>query len=157
MSKESKETITLLTSDVSQMSKVEKLKSESAGLFWIAGRQRTSFAAEVDALTRGEAETLGNDAKELSKFFGIYKQQLRIDGRKSGDYVFMVRLRCPAGGEIAPEQWAALDAAADRFADGTIRLTTRQAIQFHHVGAKLLGGLIRHLNERYADRGYRIS
>jgi sulfite reductase (ferredoxin) len=149
--------VTLRDSSVSEMSKVEKLKSESAGLFWVAGKERHSFASEIDAMTRGEAETIGGDAKELSKTFGIYKQQVRIEGRKSGGYIFMVRLKCPAGGEISPEQWAALDRAAERFADGTIRLTTRQAIQFHRVPGKLLGGLIRHLNQEYRDRGYRMS
>ncbi len=149
--------ITLLTSDVSQMSKVEKLKSKSEGLFWVAGKERHSFASELDALTRGEAETIGNEAKELSKHFGIYKQQLRIEGRKSGGYIFMARIKCPGGGEISPEQWCALDEAAERFADGTLRLTTRQGIQFHHVVGKQLGGLIRHLNERYRDRGYRMT
>ena len=149
--------VTLRDSSVSEMSKVEKLKSESAGLFWVAGKQKHSFASEIDAMTRGEAETIGGEAKELSKTFGIYKQQVRIEGRKSGGYIFMVRLKCPAGGEISPEQWAALDAGAERFADGTLRLTTRQAIQFHHIPGKLLGPLIRHLNQDYIHRGYRMS
>jgi sulfite reductase (ferredoxin) len=149
--------VTLRDSDLSQMSKPEKLKANSEGLFWVAGRERHSFASEIDALTRGEAETLGNDAKEISKTFGIYKQQVRIEGRKSGGYIFMVRLRCPAGGEISPEQWQALDTASDRFADGTLRLTTRQSIQYHHIPAKQLGPLIRFLNGEYRDRGYKIS
>jgi sulfite reductase (ferredoxin) len=151
------EPISLSTSDLSKMSKVDKLKAASEGLFWVAGRERHSFASEIDAMTRGEAQTIGGDAKELSKFFGIYKQQERVEGRKSGDYIFMVRLRVPSGGEFSPEQWRAVDAAADRFADGTIRITTRQGLQFHYVRGKDLGAFIRHLNESYEHSGYEMS
>ena len=151
------EPTTLKTASVDAMSKVDKLKVGSEGLFWVAGRERHSFASELDAMTRGDAETIGNDAKELSKFFGIYKQQERVEGRKSGDYIFMVRLKVPSGGEFSPEQWAALDEAADRFADGTLRITTRQGVQFHYVKGEQLGGLIRHLTDRYEDRGLEMS
>jgi sulfite reductase beta subunit-like hemoprotein len=151
------EPITLENADASQMSKVERLKAGSQGLFWLASKDPHSFGAELDALTRGEAQTIGNDAKELSKYFGIYKQQERIEGRKSGDYIFMVRLKLPAGGELSPEQWLALDEAADRFADGTLRITTRQGVQFHHVRGKSLGPLIRHLSQRYEHRGYEMT
>ena len=151
------ESISLATGDLSKMSKVEKLKAASEGLFWVAGRERHSFASEIDAMTRGEAETIGGEAKELSKYFGIYKQQERIEGRKSGEYIFMLRLKVPGGGEFSPEQWAALDAASERFADGTLRITTRQGVQFHHVRGKNLGALVRHLNERYPERGYHMT
>ncbi len=150
--------VTLKTADVSKMSKVEKLKSESAGLFWIAGKERKSFAQEIDELTREEIPTISNDAKELSKYFGIYKQQERGPrGSKSGDYVFMVRLKLPAGGELSPDQWVAIDDASDRFANGTIRLTTRQGVQFHYVYGRNLGPLVRYLNQEYESRGLDVS
>jgi sulfite reductase (ferredoxin) len=150
--------VTLANADLSQMSKVERLKVESAGLFFVAGREKVPFARELDALTDGSAETLSNDAKEISKHFGIYKQTERSEtGSKSGDYIFMVRMKNPAGGELSPEQWLALDAASERFADGTLRLTTRQGVQFHHVRAPDLGPLVRHLNQEVRDRGYRMT
>jgi sulfite reductase (ferredoxin) len=150
--------VTLANADLSQMSKVERLKVESAGLFFVAGREKVPFARELDALTDGTAETLSNDAKEISKHFGIYKQTERSEtGSKSGDYIFMVRMKNPAGGELSPEQWLALDTAAEQFADGTLRLTTRQGVQFHHVRAPLLGPLVRHLNQEVRDRGYRMT
>ncbi len=151
------EPVTLLSAEPSEMSKVEKLKRASQGLFWVASRERHSFAEEVDALGRGDAKTLSNEAKEISKHFGIYKQQEREAGRKSGDYSFMVRMKLPAGGELSPEQWLALDAGTERFADGSLRLTTRQGVQFHHVYGPELGPLIRHINREYADRGYRMT
>ena len=152
-----KPTISLKTADVAQMSKNERLKTGSEGLFWVAGRDPHSFGDELDAMTRGEKETIGGDAKELSKFFGIYKQQERIDGRKAGAHMFMVRLKVPAGGEFSPEQWAAVDEAAERFADGTIRITTRQGVQFHRIAGAQLGPLIRWLTREYEDCGYEIT
>ncbi|MDX1649035.1 MAG: NADPH-dependent assimilatory sulfite reductase hemoprotein subunit, partial [Myxococcota bacterium] len=94
--------------------------------------------------------TLSNPAKEISKFFGIYKQQERGErGKKSGDYIFMVRIKNPGGGRLTARQWVALDDAADRWADGTLRVTTRQGIQYHHVYGKGLAPLVRHLNREY--------
>jgi sulfite reductase (ferredoxin) len=147
-----KPAVTLESSELAEMSKNERIKVTSQGLFFV-GPGGETFAAELDALTRGEAPTLGNEAKELSKFFGIYKQQLRGErGRKSGDYVFMVRIKCPAGGELGPSQWAALDEAADRFGDGTLRITSRQGVQYHHVSGPKLAPLVRHLNRHYRDQ-----
>ncbi|MEE8556708.1 MAG: hypothetical protein V3T14_02365, partial [Myxococcota bacterium] len=150
--------VTLKSSDVSKMSKVEKLKAQSAGLFYIAGKDKKPFAKELDELTAGEIPTISNDAKEMSKHFGIYKQQVRGErGSKTGDYIFMIRLKLPAGGELSPEQWAAIDEAADRFADGTIRVTSRQGIQFHGVSGPHLGPLVRYLNQEYRDRGLKLT
>ncbi len=159
MPKDSPQTpVTLANAELAQMSKNERLKLESAGLFHVAGRDKVPFAKELDALTAGTAETLSNDAKEISKHFGIYKQTERSEtGSKSGDYIFMIRLKNPAGGELSPEQWLALDAGAERFADGTLRLTTRQGVQFHHVRAPKLGPFVRFLNQEVRDRGYRMT
>ncbi len=44
----------------------------------------------------------------------------------------MIRVRVPAG-VVTPKQWLALDAIAGTYANGTLRLTTRQAFQFHGV------------------------
>jgi hypothetical protein len=88
-----KPVVSLENGKLEEMSKNERIKAESEGLFFASdGKSRHSFAEEVDQLTRGERETIGNVAKELSKFHGIYKQQERGErGRKTGDYIFMVR------------------------------------------------------------------
>lgn len=148
------EAISLANADAAQMSKNERLKLESQGLFFVSasGEVRT-FLDEVNELDSGEKETIGNDAKELSKFFGIYRQHGRGErGRKTDEKFFMVRIRNPGGGSLNKEQWAALDAAADEFADGTIRITSRQGVQYHHVYGPKLAPLIRHLNRGYRDR-----
>lgn len=44
----------------------------------------------------------------------------------------MLRLRLP-GGRITPSQWLAAETLSDQFGNGTLKLTTRQAIQIHGV------------------------
>ena len=149
--------VTLLDSELSEMSKNETLKVESQGLFWVAGKTKHSFRSEIEDLTAGRAPTLSNEGKEISKHFGIYKQQERVEGRKSHNYIFMVRLRVPSGGEFSAQQWAAICEASDRYADGSLRLTTRQGIQFHYITAPALGPLIRFLNRTYPSTGYQMS
>jgi sulfite reductase (ferredoxin) len=143
--------VAMVSRDLSAMSKNERLKAESEGLFYVASPgNRHAFLDEVGALERGEVETLSNEAKEISKFFGIYKQQTRGErGKKTDEYIFMVRLKNPAGGAFGARPWAALDEATDRWADGTLRITARQGLQFHHVRGPGLGPLVRHLNREY--------
>jgi len=144
--------ITLSGADLNSMSSNERIKHASRGLVFAvdAKGNATPFAREIEALTSGEAPTIGSVAKELSKFFGTYKQQARGErGRKTDRFMFMVRIKCPAGGELNASQWGALDDAADTHADGTLRVTSRQAIQFHWVDGTQLAPLIRGLNRRY--------
>ena len=71
--------------------------------------------------------------KQLLKFHGIYQQRDR-ENRKAGEkrYSFMVRSRIP-GGRLTASQYLAHDALADRFGNGTLRITTRQGLQIHGV------------------------
>ena len=153
----SSKVVSLLDSGLSEMSRNERLKAESQGLFWVAGKRRHSFRDEVESLAAGESANLSNEAKEISKHFGVYKQQARVDGRKTGSQILMVRLKVPAGGEFSAAQWNALCEASDRFADGSLRLTTRQGVQFHHVAPAHLGELIRFLKQDYPQRDQEIS
>jgi len=144
--------VNLAGGDPAQMSNNERIKTASEGLFYVqpAKGERHAFADELDALDREETQTISSEAKEISKFFGIYKQQARGErGRKVDDHFFMVRIKAPAGGGFSRDQWLALDRAADDFADGTLRVTSRQGIQFHHVYGPRLAPLIRHLNRNY--------
>ncbi len=147
----SPEAVTLENSTLAEMSKNERIKVESKGLFYVSEKGEVhTFLDEVEALDRGEAETISGTAKELSKFFGVYRQQARGErGKKTDDHFFMVRIKAPAGGRLSPRQWQAIDAAGD-LADGTLRITSRQGVQYHHVYGPKLAPLIRGLN-----RGYR--
>lgn len=95
---------------------------------------------------------ISNDGEQLMKFHGIYAQDNRDVRRErslageSLDYSFMIRVAIP-GGRLTTEQWLALDQVSADIADGTIRLTTRQAIQFHGVAKVGLRPLARTLSE----------
>jgi sulfite reductase (ferredoxin) len=102
-----------------------------------------------DELVNGTPE-FGHDSIVLLKFHGIYQQDDR-DQRKARaskrlplDYSCMVRAAVP-GGVITPAQWAALDKVAD-LADGSLRLTTRQGVQFHVVTKDSLHELVHGIN-----------
>jgi sulfite reductase (ferredoxin) len=87
-------------------------------------------------------------ATGVLKFHGVYQQDDR-DLRKSGTKQFsaMVRVGIP-GGVLTPEQYLTLDRLAD-LGDGSIRITTRQDVQYHYVPKARLRELMRGLNESY--------
>jgi sulfite reductase (NADPH) hemoprotein beta-component len=75
---------------------------------------------------------------QLTKFHGLYLQDdrdqrlfLKRAGKEKA-FIFMLRLRLP-GGRATPQQWLVLDAASEKFASPSLRLTTRQTFQFHGV------------------------
>ena len=114
--------------------------------------------AEIEALSKAEAvkqqsrQLRGNLARDLAdtanpfdntgygllKFHGIYQGYDRDSAtelKQRGDskrWQFMVRVRIP-GGRLTSAQYLALDSLADRYGNGTLRVTTRQSIQFHGI------------------------
>ncbi|BDG70542.1 sulfite reductase subunit beta [Roseomonas fluvialis] len=116
----------------------ETIKADSRAL-------RGSIAAEIatDEVRGGVSE----GTYTLLKFHGTYEQFDRdtaTERKQRGedkDWSFMVRVRAPAG-RLTPAQWLALDALADSHADGTLRLTTRQGVQFHGIARRDLKGSI---------------
>ncbi len=112
----------------------------------------TLEASLADAATGALAE----DDTQLSKFHGFYQQDdrdQRSDRQRrklEPDFSFMIRVRVP-GGIATPGQWLALDALATSRANGTLRLTTRQAFQFHGVIKRDLKPTIRAINESLLD------
>src|SRR5437016_9776126 len=92
-------------------------------------------------LTRDLADTatpFDNAGYSLLKFHGIYQgydrdsaTELKQRG-ESKAWQFMVRVRIP-GGRLTAAQYLALDDIAGRYANGSLRVTTRQSIQFHGV------------------------
>ncbi len=100
-------------------------------------------------------EELGNSesvfskpATSVLKFHGVYQQDDR-DLRKQGEkkYTAMVRIGIP-GGKLTASQYLTLDRLAD-IGDGSLRITTRQDIQYHYVPKQRLSELIRGVNESY--------
>ncbi len=62
----------------------------------------------------------------------------------------MVRVRIP-GGRLTADQYLALDELAGPYANGSLRVTTRQSIQFHGVVKAGLKAAIAEINARAAD------
>ena len=118
--------------------KNEQLKAESN---FLRGNILRDLA---DQATGGITE----ESAQLTKFHGIYAQDdrdLRNQRRKEGKekaFSFMARVRVP-GGVCTTGQWLELDRLADEYANGTLKLTTRQAFQFHGI---LKGNLWRTIN-----------
>ena len=99
------------------------------------------------------SEELANDSDQFSKpatgvlkFHGIYQQDDR-DARKTGtkQHSAMIRVGVP-GGNLTATQYLALDRVAGELADGTLRITSRQDIQYHCVSKHNLQSLIRTLD-----------
>jgi len=109
-------------------SAVERIKAASRGL------RGTIVESLADPVTGG----LADDDQHLLKFHGSYQQhdrdsaEARRQAKLEPAYSFMIRTRLP-GGLVTPAQWLALDALATRYANGTLRLTSRQAFQLHGV------------------------
>jgi sulfite reductase (NADPH) hemoprotein beta-component len=102
----------------------------------------------------GIGETLANpavdrfaeDDEQFLKFHGIYQQDDR-DKRKTGkQYIMMVRARI-TGGIIPPEQYLVFDDLSERYANQTLRITSRQSFQWHGIVKKGLGPLMKGLND----------
>ena len=120
---------------------VEALKRESRGL---RGELPEELAAPTDHFGEGSVQLL--------KYHGIYQQDDR-DARKGAretgagkDYSFMIRTKSP-GGVLPAAFYRAVDHLTDAFANGTIRVTTRGALQLHGVRKDELKHVIAQINE----------
>jgi len=101
-----------------------------------ASRQlRGTIAKGLEDVSTG---SISEDDQQLVKFHGTYLQDNRdVRGERARKklekaFSFMIRVRMP-GGVFTPAQWLALDDIASDYANGTLRLTTRQTFQFHGV------------------------
>ena len=109
-----------------------------------------------ESLLDGATGTITEPDTQLSKFHGIYQQDdrdVRENRRRQKlepDHSFMIRARVP-GGICTPQQWLALDAIATDWANHSLRLTTRQAFQFHGVLKRDLKNSIRAINDSLMD------
>jgi sulfite reductase (ferredoxin) len=112
---------------VGTISKAEAVKQQSRQLRGHLARDLADTATPFDG-----------EGYSLLKFHGIYQgydrdsaTELKQAGN-SKHYQFMVRVRIP-GGRLTAEQYLALDHIGDAYANGSLRVTTRQSIQFHGI------------------------
>ena len=131
---------------MSDVSKNETIKAASRAL-------RGGIA---EGLQRVETGALAEDDTQLTKFHGIYQQDdrdLRPErGRKKMEPAlsFMARLRIP-GGQLTAAQWIQLCEIARERGDRTIRLTTRETVQFHGILKGNLRPAISAMNDALLD------
>jgi sulfite reductase (NADPH) hemoprotein beta-component len=110
----------------------------------------------LEGLADMSTGAISEDDTQLTKFHGTYMQDdrdLRNERRKQKlerAYSFMIRVRIP-GGVCSPGQWLAMDRIADEYANGTLKLTTRQAFQFHGVLKGVLKTTMQEINKSLLD------
>jgi sulfite reductase (ferredoxin) len=123
------------------VSKAEAVKQQSRQLRGNLARDLSDTSAPFD-----------NAGYSLLKFHGIYQGYDRdsaTERKQRGDdklWQFMVRVRVP-GGRLTAAQYLTLDRLADRYANGSLRITTRQSIQFHGVVKPGLKATIAEINQ----------
>lgn len=106
----------------------------------------------LDGLADPITYSIAESDTQLTKFHGTYLQDdrdLRTERRRQKlepAYIFMLRIGLP-GGICTSEQWLTCDSLAHSHANGTLKLTTRQAFQFHEVLKPDLTPLIKQVND----------
>ena len=87
-----------------------------------------------------------DDENQFLKFHGSYQQDDR-DLRKTGKkYIMMIRGRIP-GGVMTAKQYGVFDALATQYGNDTLRITTRQSIQFHGIVKNNFRPVVKAINE----------
>ena len=109
-------------------SPIEILKRESRYL-------RGTLAEEVKADVPG----FSKDAEQLIKLHGLYQQKDRDRRGENPPPVLMLRGRIP-GGRLDAPRYLAWDTLADRYGDGSLRLTPRQSIDLQRKRPGRSGG-----------------
>jgi sulfite reductase (NADPH) hemoprotein beta-component len=129
-----------------ELSEVEKVKYESN---YLRGTLTESLADPITGAI-APADT------HLIKFHGMYQQTDRdLDKERKTQklepfYSFLIRVRIP-GGVVTPKQWLQMDALAGEFANGTLKITTRQTFQLHGVIKQNLRPTIQKMNDCLLD------
>jgi len=92
----------------------------------------------AEGLTDEISGAITEDDQQLVKFHGMYLQDdrdlrpERTRKKMEKAFAFMIRVRI-SGGVLTPGQWLALEQVARDYANGTMRLTTRQTVQLHGI------------------------
>jgi len=124
-----------------KLSKVEGFKAESR-------RLRGGIAEGLRAPTNAFEES----DHQLLKFHGIYQGYDRDSAtelKQAGEEKrteFMARIKAPAG-LMSARQYLAVDALAQQYSQGRLRITTRQGLQFHGVAKRDLWATIHGVNQ----------
>ena len=109
------------------LSKVEQIKNDSDYL-----------AGKIGSQLQNSDSYFEENEVQLLKFHGTYQQynrdtatELKQKGLEK-EFYFMIRTKIPAG-LLTSKQYIELDDLTNEFSDPSLRITTRQTIQFHGV------------------------
>jgi sulfite reductase (NADPH) hemoprotein beta-component len=91
-------------------------------------------------------DRFSEDDQQFIKFHGIYQQDDRDLRKTAKKFMMMIRGRIP-GGVMTSSQYITFDDLATQYGNNTLRITTRQSIQFHGVLKSGLGALIKKIND----------
>jgi sulfite reductase (ferredoxin) len=125
-----------------KLSHVEEIKLASRGL-------RGDIA---NTIADDSVDKFSEDDEQLTKFHGFYQGYNRDTAtarKKDGldkEWEMMLRAKLP-GGRISAYQYLALDALCDKFSNETLRVTSRQGLQFHCVMKGDIHPLIQEINQ----------
>lgn len=118
----------------------------------IAKENGQRLRGTIQETLQSDATHFEHDDLQLLKFHGTYQQDdrdLRKTRRQQGlekHFQFMVRCTLPAG-IVTADQYLEFDRLTEAYADGTLRITTRQSFQFHGVIKDRLKSTLQGLNE----------
>ncbi len=125
---------------------VEKIKQASGQL---RGEIQQSLHDQVTGALRESDQT-------VIKYHGSYQQddrdvrEERRLAKLEPEFSFMIRTRTP-GGVVTPKQWLQLDSIATQYAARGLRITSRQALQFHGVIKTELKATMQAINASLMD------
>ena len=105
-----------------------------------------TLAGNIAATMASGTDQFSADDQQFTKFHGIYQQDDRDLRKTQKKFIMMIRGRIP-GGIMTPAQWLTFDDLASTYGNNTLRITTRQSIQFHGVVMAGLGPLIKKIND----------
>ena len=105
-----------------------------------------TLAGNIAATAASGSDQFSADDQQFIKFHGIYQQDDRDLRKTQKKFIMMIRGRIP-GGIMTPAQWITFDDLATNYGNDTLRITTRQSIQFHGVVMSGLGPLIKKIND----------
>lgn len=96
------------------------------------------------------AGDVGHDTEALAKSHGIYLEYNRAKTGKEKDWMYMVRLSSPGGGPFTRDTWRIMDEVSRKYTVSpsglpSIRLTTRQNVQFHWIKKENLVNVVREI------------
>jgi sulfite reductase (NADPH) hemoprotein beta-component len=109
-------------------------------------RNPTLAGTIAETLVDPQADHFVDDDTQFLKTHGIYQQDDR-DVRKTGKkYIMMVRCRIP-GGVVTAEQYLACDELSTKYGNDTLRVTSRQSLQFHGIPKSGVRAVVKGVND----------